>query len=149
MNNSYVPKNSRTRTGPGPADYASLKDAAAEIQRMRLGARRELELARKIRADACRYQQETAIRARSEAQQLILKARLAMRREIEGLTRKATEEVQRVLADIRVIRITAQEELATQRRFTDAARLCSMNSAVSEEYPKPTVKDEKQFTASG
>jgi hypothetical protein len=149
MNQSYASKNNRTQTGPGPADYAGLKDAAAEIQRMRLSARRELELARKIRADACRYQQETAIRARSEAQQLILKARLAMRREIEGLTRKAAEEVQRVLADIRVIRITAQEELAAQRRFTDAARLCSMNSAMSEEYLKPAVKDEKQLTTSG
>jgi hypothetical protein len=149
MNHSNVPKYTRTQAGPVPADYAGLKDAAAEIQRMRLSARRELELARKIRADACRYQQETAIRARSEAQQLILKARLAMRREIEGLAHKATEEVQRVLADIRVIRITAQEELAAQRRFTDAARLCSMNSAVREEYPEPTVKDEKQLTTSG
>jgi len=149
MNDSYAPKPSRTQTGPVPADYARFKDAADEIQRMRLSARRELELARQIRADACHYQQETAIRARSEAQQLILKARLAMRREIEGLARQATEEVQRVLADIRVIRITAQEELATQRRFTDAARLCSMNSAVSEEFPEPKVKDEKQLTASG
>jgi hypothetical protein len=145
MNDNRAPKNTRTQAGPSPVHYAGLKEAVAEIQRLRLSARRELELARQIRADACRYQQETAILARSEAQQLILKARLAVRRETEDLARKAAEEVQRVLADIRVIRITAQEELAAQRRFTDAARICSMSSAIGEAYPEPTVKDKQHL----
>ncbi len=113
---------------------------------MRLKAQRELEMARKIRADACRYQQETAIRARSQAQQLILKSRLTMRREIEGLARQATEEIQKVLADIRVIRITAQEELAAQRRFTDAARLSLMNPANGNGHNKPDRKKKQPLS---
>jgi hypothetical protein len=147
MDGNYGLKNTRTGTGPGPADYAGLREAAAEIQRMRLSARRELELARKIRADACRYQQETAIRARSEAQQLILKARLTVRREIEGLTCQAAEEIRKVLADIRVIRITAQEELAAQRKFTNSARLASLNPGNGEGHAKPEGKKRRKITA--
>jgi hypothetical protein len=114
---------------------------------MRLSARRELELARRIRADACHYQQESANRARSEAQALMLKARLTTRREIEALVRRATEEVQKVLADIRVIRITAQEELAAQRKFTDAARLGSLSMGIGEGEHKPGENKKQQFSA--
>ena len=105
-----------------------MQEAAIEIQRLRLGARRELELARQAREEAVRYQQTTGTRARSDAQQLILKARLATQRQIEVL-RQAGEEIQKALDDIRVIRIAAQEELAAQRRFADAAHLCSMSSS--------------------
>ncbi|MCJ7604924.1 MAG: hypothetical protein MUO19_02685, partial [Dehalococcoidales bacterium] len=73
-------------------EVASLKEAAQVIQRIRISAQRELELTRKLRADAQRYQRETATRARSEAQQLILKARLSTQRDIEEFVRKASEE---------------------------------------------------------
>ena len=121
-------------------DYDSLKEAAQAVQRIRLSAQQELEIARKMRADAHRYQRETETRARSEAQQLILQARLSSQREIEELIRKASEEIQKVLADIRVIRITAQEELAAQRKFTDAARISSMSFAIQDNDEKPTKK---------
>ena len=52
------------------------------------------------------------------------------------------------LADIRVIRITAQEELAAQRKFTDAARLCSMTLDLIEPEEKTVVKRKKQLAAS-
>ena len=146
MNSSHGLKKTRTNARPGPAGYTSLQEATAEVRQIRLSAQRELEMARKIRADACRYQQETAIRARSQAQQLILKARLTMRREIEGLARQATEEIQRVLADIRVIRITAQEELAAQRRFTDAARLSLMNPANGNGHDKSDRKKKQSLS---
>ncbi|MCJ7606083.1 MAG: hypothetical protein MUO19_08665, partial [Dehalococcoidales bacterium] len=129
-------------------EVASLKEAAQIIQRIRVSAQRELELTRKLRADAQRYQRETATRARSEAQQLILKARLSTQRDIEEFVRKASEEIQKVLADIRVIRITAQEELAAQRKFTDAARLCSMTLDLAESEEKTVVKRKKQLAAS-
>jgi hypothetical protein len=129
-----------SQTGSMKNDYDSLKEAAQAVQRIRVSAQQELEMARKMRSDAHRYQRETETRARSEAQQLILQARLSSQREIEELIRKASEEIQKVLADIRVIRITAQEELAAQRKFTDAARISSMSFAIQDNNEKPTEK---------
>jgi hypothetical protein len=124
------------------AGYADLREAAAEIHQLRLSARRELDLARQAREEAVRYQQATGTRARSEAQQLILKARLATQQQIEVL-RQASEEIQKALDDIRVIRIAAQEELAAQRRFADAAHLCSMSSAYNDAPAEADDTDEQ------
>jgi SepF-like predicted cell division protein (DUF552 family) len=126
-------------------DFSSLKEAAVVIQRIRQSAQHELELARKMRSDALRYQQETATRARSDAHQLILHARLTTQREIEELIREASEEIQKVLADIRVIRITAQEELAAQRKFTDAAKISSMSISIKEELARTERKKKRQL----
>jgi hypothetical protein len=129
-------------------DYTSLKEAALIVQRIRISAQQELEMARKMRTDAQRYQMETATRARSEAQQLILKTRLATQRDIEDMIKKAADEIQKVLADIRVIRITAQEELAAQRKFADAAKLNNMSLALKNNLDKlPEVKRKKPIMA--
>jgi hypothetical protein len=128
-------------------ELISLKEAASTIHQIKLSAQRELELARKMRDDARRYQQQTASRARSDAQQLILRTRLATQRETEELIRQASEEIQKVLADIRMIRIMAQEELAAQRKFTDAARLRTMSMAIKDEYEKPEVKKNRQLAS--
>ncbi|MFH1648020.1 MAG: hypothetical protein ABID71_10165 [Chloroflexota bacterium] len=132
---------------PMKDEFSSLKEAAAAVQRIRLSAQRELAQVRKMRADAQRYQRETETRARSEAQQLILRARLTTQREIEELIRQASNEIQKVLADIRVIRITAQEELAAQRKFTDAARLSSLCLTLKDMPKKPETKKKKQLAA--
>jgi hypothetical protein len=128
-------------------ELISLREAVSAVHQIKISAQRELELARKMRGDAQRYQQETATRARSDAQQLILRTRLATQRETEELIRQASEEIQKVLADIRMIRIMAQEELATQRKFTDAARLRTMSMAIKDEYEKPEVKRKKQLAS--
>ena len=128
-------------------EYDSLHEAASAVRKIRLSAQQELELARRMRADAQKYQRETEPRARSEAQQLVLHARLSTQREIEELISKASEEIQKVLADIRVIRITAQEELAAQRKFTDAAKLCSMSLALQSSHGKTEGKKKKQLAA--
>jgi len=128
-------------------DYSSLKDAALAVQRIKVSAQQERDQIRKMRADAVRYQQETATRARSEAHQLVLHSRLETQREIEELIRQASEEVQKVLADIRVIRITAQEELAAQRKFTDAAKLSSMTLSIKEGLAGTERKKKKQLVA--
>jgi hypothetical protein len=136
--------------GPNPLrdDYMNLKEAALLVQRIRISAQQELEMARKMRAEAQRYQMETANRARSEAQQLILKTRLATQRDIEDMIKKAADEIQKVLADIRVIRITAQEELAAQRKFADAAKLNNMSLALKNNLEKmPEVKRKKPMVA--
>jgi F0F1-type ATP synthase membrane subunit b/b' len=129
-------------------EYSSLKEAAAAVQRIRVSAQQELEQIRKMRSDALRYQQETATRARSDAHQLMLHTRLTTQREIEELIREASEEIQKVLADIRVIRITAQEELGAQRKFTDAAKLSSMSLSIKEELAKAERKKKKQLVVS-
>jgi len=137
---------------PGPAATSTLGDeltklraAAAAVQKIRFSAQRELELAKQARTEAQRYQQELETTARSQAQQLILRTRLATRKEIEGLIGKSSAEIQKVLADIRVIRITAQEELAAQRKFTDAAKLCSLTLALQKETKEPEGKRKKQL----
>jgi hypothetical protein len=121
-------------------DYSDLRDAALSVQRIKASALQELEQIRRMRANAERYQQETATKARSEANQLILRSRLATQREIEELIRKASEEIQKMLADIRVIRITAQEELSAQRKFTDAAKLNSLSHSFKEQMEKAISK---------
>lgn len=133
------------RPSPIRDDFSSLKDAAAAVNRLKISAQQELELIRNTRAEAIKYQQETAAKARSEAHQLILHARLQTQREIEELIRQASEEIQKVLADIRVIRITAQEELAAQRKFTDAAKLSSMSMSIKEDLEKTDKKKKKPF----
>ncbi len=122
-----------------------LRAAATVVQQIRLGAQRELELAKHMRIEAQRYQQETETKARSQAQQLILRTRLSTQKDIEELIRKASAEIQKVLADIRVIRITAQEELAAQRKFTDAARLCTLSLTLQNDAVLPEEKRKKQL----
>jgi hypothetical protein len=134
-------------TTPIKNDFANLKEAAMVIQRIRLNAQKEIEEVRKMRADALKYQRETATKARSEAQQLVLRTRLATQREVEEMIRQASEEIQKVLADIRIIRITAQEELAAQRKFTDAAKLSTMSLALKKETDKGNGKRKKQLAA--
>ena len=128
-----------------PSSVATSSIEAAAVQQIRLSAQHELELAKQMRASAQRYQQETETKARSQAQQLILRTRLATQKEIEELIRTASAEIQKVLADIRVIRITAQEELAAQRKFTDAARICSLSLEIQKETKEPESKRKKQL----
>jgi hypothetical protein len=126
-------------------ELAKLKSAAMAIQQIRLSTQRELELAKQIRAEAQRYQQETQTKARSQAQQLILRTRMETQKEIQELMRKANAEIQKILADMRVIRITAQEELAAQKKFTDAARLCSLSLSLQEETITPEGKKKQSL----
>ena len=74
----------------------------------------------------------------------------ATQKEIEELISQANAEIQKVLADIRVIRITAQEEIAAQRKFTDAARIRSLSLEIQKESKKtraPEAKKTKQLAA--
>ena len=139
-----MPKPAPLAASPIKDDFSSLKEAAQAVLRIKLSAQQELEQIRKMRADTFKYQQETATKARSEASQLMLHARLATQREIEELIRQASEEIQKMLADIRVIRITAQEELAAQRKFTDAAKLRSMSLSIKDQFEKPIIKNKRQ-----
>jgi hypothetical protein len=128
-----------------------LRLAAAEIQKIRLSAQHELELAKKMRAEAQKYQQEMEAKARSQVQQLLLRTRLATRqaiqqemealisKDVEELIHPAIAEIQKMLADIRAIRITAQEELEAQKLITDAARINSLSFKLRES-PRETKK---------
>lgn len=146
----------RRQPAPGTAaslaiddELAKLRAAATAVHQIRVSAQHELEMARKMRADAQKYQQQTETQARSRAYQLILHTRLETQKEIEELIRNASGEIQKVLADIRAIRITAQEELATQQKFTNAAKLrtmaISLQAETQEETEEVEVKSKKQL----
>jgi len=108
-------------------ELARLRMAGTEVQRIRLYAQRELNLARQMRAEAERYLKETETKARSQAQTLILEARLETRKELAELKRRTNEEIQKLLVDIRMVRIMAQDELEVQRKITDAARIKALS----------------------
>jgi hypothetical protein len=123
---------------------ANPRPAVSTSQQLLVNAQRELEMARKMRMQAQRYLQDTEMKARSEAQRLILQTRLTIRKEVQELTQQANEEIQKVLADIRVIRMTAQEELAAQKKYTDAARLRSFTLSLKKDELEPEVKEVKK-----
>ena len=116
-------------------ETAKLRAVGDEVQKLRLGVQHELELARRIRDEAERYQRESGAKARSQSQLVILQARLATRKELAELKREVSEEIQKLLVDIRMLRIAAQEELEAQQKFTNAARLCAL-------YPLSAKTDE-------
>jgi hypothetical protein len=149
---SPVKKNHLPRPTMAPVTFSqnefnNLKEVSAAVHQIKISAQRELEAAKKMREDAHRYQMVTATRARSDAQQLILRTRLATQKKTEELLRQAGEEIQKVLADIRMIRIMAQEELAAQRKFTDAVKLRSMSFAIQSDAVKAEPKKKKQLAA--
>ncbi len=113
-----------------------VQDELARVQSLRLNLQRELALARKIRAEAERYQLQTETRARSEAQRLALETRLSIKREISKLENESGEQIKKVLVDLRMIRLAAQEELEAQRQFTRAARISALTS-VFQDVAKP------------
>ena len=133
-------------TGPASSRPRAESRASAPetVHSARLDIRQELEMARRLRQEAQQYHREATARARSEAQQLVLKARLQTQREVTELVSHAREEIQKLLADIRIIRITAQEELAAQRKFTDAARLCSMTRSFMPGGDNPAPEAQKK-----
>lgn len=120
-----------------------LRAAGTAVQKIRLSAQRELELARQMRTEAQRYRQETETKARSQAQLLILHARLATQKEIEEVKRKANEEIHNLLDEIHAIRMTAREELEAQRLLNDAARIRALSQAVQVEAEQK-FEDEKE-----
>ncbi len=118
--------------------FMSYSETAIALKQVLAKAKAELKLIQKIKEDTTRYQQKVATQARSEAHQLILNARVTTHHEIVAIIRQASEEIQQVLADIRITRITAQEELATQRRYIDAAKLNSLSLSIKDAFTKPT-----------
>lgn len=117
--------------------FMGYSETAIALRQVLAKARNELKLIQQMKDDTARYQQRVAAQARSEAHQLVLNARIATHAEINAVVRKASEEIQQVLADIRVTRITAQEELNTMRRYTDAAKLNNLSLSIQNVLHKP------------
>ncbi|MFC2033380.1 hypothetical protein ACFLUB_02525 [Chloroflexota bacterium] len=136
-----LPKSPPVSTNFNGNEQARMMAVLAEVEKIRLSARRELALARNIRVEAERYLQEMEMKARSQAQLLILQARLATQKEITELKQKTSEEIQKILADIRMVRITAQEELEIQRRFTDATRIKALSFNLQKETAQKPEKE--------
>ena len=97
-------KNSaNTRPVTNKVENRTVNSRSAEtlVQSIWLSAQRELEQVKRIRAEAERYQKETAIRANSQAHQLLMRTRLAVRKEVVEIKRKAMEELQNEIANFR------------------------------------------------
>lgn len=127
------------KKNPSP-DSSTVKDS----RQLLAEARQELETAREMRQQAQKYLEETQMKARSEAQRLILQTRMTVRKQAEEMIRQVSEEIQKILADIRVIRITAREELAAQKKLSDAARLRTFTMSLQEEEPDLAADEEPQ-----
>ncbi len=125
------PKPAGRPSAPIASDY--VQDELTRAQRLRLNVQRELELAKKMRAEAERYQRQTETRARSEAQRLILETRLSIKREISELKSGSSEQIKKILVDLSMTRLAAQEELEAQRQFTRAAKISALSSAFEDE----------------
>jgi hypothetical protein len=122
--------NSRERvTG---SELNRTKDACAEIRRMRISAQRELQLARQARIEAERYLREIETSLRSQAQMIVLSARMATKKRIAEVSRETRQEMQKVLADRRLVKNTAQKELEAQQKFTNAARIKALSMMFPE-----------------
>ena len=127
------------------SELAKLRAAGIEIQRMRISAQRELQLARQMKAEAERNLREIETKARSQAQLLIIQARMATKKQIAESSREAGEEMQKVLADMRLIRNAAQKELEAQQKFTNVARLRALSLIVPEEDGQVPESVEEAF----
>lgn len=119
----------RHKAGP---DEPLVEPADREAEALKLNLKRQLQRANRLKAEAEQYRLASGLRARSEAQQLILEARLAIKREISKLELEVFEEAKKLLVDIRLIRLTAQQELEAQRQFTNAARITALSGAGRE-----------------
>lgn len=125
-----------------PTEVLISKDA---IQQIHLRAQRELELIQQIRAEAVRCRREIETKILSQAQILNIHTRLTTQKEIAELKRKANEEIQKILADIRMVLIAAQGELEAQKKFTGAARIRALSLEV-EERTRLMVINERAVT---
>ena len=123
---------------------AQVTAVVAEVQRIRLMAQRELEMAKRLRAEAEQYRKATEAKARSQAQMLILSVRLSTKKEIGEVKRKSIAEIQNILDEMRMLRVTAEEELEVQRKFTDAARICALSSSLQEEVEEKAKSEEER-----
>ena len=126
-----VPLPARTSGAGGTGNGA--RAARAEVEKQLAMVHRELEQVRRLRVETEQYQKTAIVRANKEAQMLILNTRQAMRREIAALRQKFSAEVEKLVADIEALRVTAQHELTAQRKFTDAAKIRAISGSFPEE----------------
>jgi hypothetical protein len=117
-----------------------LDETMAVLKRIIASAREELELIREMKDETTRYRQNALKNDSHEVSRLALNARLAKHREIEEVIREACETIQRILADIRIMRIGIQEELVAQGESGEADKLNTVFTSIKEAFQKPAEK---------
>ncbi len=111
------------------------------LKRILASTREELELIREMKDEAARYRQDALNKGDAEGRRLTLNARLMKHREIEEVVRQASEEIQKILADIRITRIGIQDEIAAQGNFAETDRLNGIFASIKETFQKPAGKN--------
>lgn len=95
----------------------------AEASKNRSYSQDELEQARNIRAEAEGYKAKIMAEVNQEAQEYIDLARSTTDKECLALRTQAAQEAKRILGQVELMKSAVQEELETQKIYTDAARI--------------------------
>ena len=121
-------------------ELKNLRAAGTVVKRIRLFVQQELEQVKKVRAEVERCQRETAAKANSQAQRLLLGARLATQKEAEEIKRKAIEGLQNEIADFkRKADEKLEQEIADFKRKADEKleqEIAEFKQTCSEELEK-------------
>jgi hypothetical protein len=83
----------------------------------------ELEQAHAIRSEAENYRARIMAEVDQEAKEFIDKAKSTIDKECLALRTQAAQEAQRILGQVELMKTAVQEELETQKIYTDAARI--------------------------
>ncbi|MDD5337842.1 MAG: hypothetical protein PHG35_00300 [Dehalococcoidales bacterium] len=138
INRTAAPKAKYLKPSEDVLTYTTVTQS---LKRILACAQEELEFIREMKAEAIQYRQDALKKDDSEGRQLILNARLIKHREIEEVVRQAGEEIQKILADIRITRISLQDELIRESEIAEANRLNVIFDSIKEAFQKPEGKN--------
>lgn len=118
------------------------KTMEAEAQNKHSDSQAELEQARAIRAEAEGYRDKIIAEAYQEARDFLDQARSVTEKECLELREQATQEAKRILGQVEIMRAAVQEELETQKIYSDAARIKANSHELLSKLREMTSDDE-------
>ena len=121
------------------------KTMEAEAHNKHSDSQAELEQARTIRAEAEGYRDKIIAEADQEARDFLNQAMSVTEKECLELREQATQEAKRILGQVEIIRAAVQEELETQKIYSDAARIKASSHELLSKLWEMTSADESPF----
>jgi len=121
------------------------KTMEAEAHNKHSDSQAELEQARTIRAEAEGYRDKIIAEADQEARDFLNQAMSVTEKECLELREQATQEAKRILGQVEIMRAAVQEELETQKIYSDAARIKASSHELLSKLREMTSDDESLF----
>ena len=121
------------------------KTMEAEAHNKHSESQAELEQARAIRAEAEGYRDKIISEADQEARDFLNQAMSVTEKECLELREQATQEAKRILGQVEIIRAAVQEELETQKIYSDATRIKASSHELLSKLWEMTSADESPF----